>query len=219
MTMSDSPFVGWTAIAGGVVGVVGFVALLLLFIVGEPFGTLNDILSIPVALLVVPLLFALYRLHAASYPVVAVVALLAGLFGYASAAIGSGLLVLGRIDFNTSLLFGIGGFGLIGLWALLTSGMGLRGDTLPGAAAWAGLALSVAPTLALLAVLRAESVANALSAMGGQTAAGVQVSPPAMAFIVLGGLSYAAMPLWTIWLGRLFLEGRMGLPAAVALGQ
>ena len=67
------------------------------------------------------------------------------------------MLVLGRIDFNTSLLFGIGGFGLIGLWALLTSGMGLRGYTLPGAAAWAGLVLSVAPTLALLAVLRADN--------------------------------------------------------------
>ena len=116
MTVSDSPFVGWTAIAGGVVGVVGFIALVLLFVVGEPFGTLNDVLSIPVALLAAPLLFALYQLHAASYPAVAVVALLAGLAGYAAAAIGSGLLVLGRIDFNTSLLFGIGGFGLIGLW-------------------------------------------------------------------------------------------------------
>ena len=145
-------------------------------------------------------------------------ALLAGLAGYAAAAIGSGLLVLGRIDFNTSLLFGIGGFGLIGLWALLTSGMGLRGDTLPRAAAWAGLALSVTPTLALLTVLRAESVANALNAMGGQTG-GTPPGALAMVFVVLGGLSYAAMPLWTIWLGRLFLEGRMGLPAAVALGQ
>jgi len=218
MTVSDSPFVGWTAIAGGVVGVVGFIALLLLFVVGEPFGTLNDILSIPVALLVAPLLLALYRLHAASYPAVAVVALLAGLAGYAAAAIGSGLLVLGRIDFNTSLLFGIGGFGLIGLWALLTSGMGLRGDTLPGAAAWAGLALSVAPTLALLAVLRAESVANALNAMGGQTG-GTPPGALAMVFFILGGLSYAAMPLWIVWLGRLFLAGRVGLPAAVALGQ
>lgn len=218
MTMSDSPFVGWTAIAGGVVGVIGFIALVLLFVVGEPFGTLNDILSIPVALLVAPLLLALYRLHAASYPAVAVVALLAGLAGYAAAAIGSGLLVLGRIDFNTSLLFGIGGFGLIGLWALLTSGMGLRGDTLPRAAAWAGLALSVTPTLALLTVLRAESVANALNAMGGQTG-GTPPGALAMVFVVLGGLSYAAMPLWIIWLGRLFLAARVGLPAAVALGQ
>lgn len=218
MTVSDSPFVGWTAIAGGVIGVVGFIALLLLFVVGEPFGTLNDILSIPVALLVTPLLLALYRLHAASYPVVVVVALLAGLTGYAAAAIGSGLLVLERIDFNTSLLFGIGGFGLIGLWALLTSGMGLRGGTLPRAAAWAGLALSVTPTLALLAVLRAESVANALNALGGQTG-GTPPGALAMVFIVLGGLSYAAMPLWTIWLGRLFLAGQVGLPAAVALGQ
>ncbi len=219
MSVSDSPFVGWTAIAGGVVGIVGFVALLLLFVVGEPFGTLNDILSIPVALLIAPLLLALYRLHAPGYPVIAGVALLAGLAGYAATAIGSGLLVLGRIDFNTSLLFGIGGFGLIGLWALLTSGMGLRGDTLPRAVAWAGVALSVTPTLALLAVLRADSVANALNAMGGQTTAGIQVSPLAMVFIVLGGLSYAAMPLWIVWLGRLFLAARVGLPAAAALGQ
>jgi len=69
----------------------------------------------------------------------------------------------------------------------------------------------VTPTLALLAVLRAESVANALNALGGQPG-GTPPSALAMVFIVLGGFSYAAM-------GRLFLAGQVGLPAAMALGQ
>ena len=47
MTTSNPQLVGWTALVGGVVGVVSFVSLMLLFVVGEPFGTLNDILSIP----------------------------------------------------------------------------------------------------------------------------------------------------------------------------
>ncbi len=65
MDVSNQNFIGWTTIAGGVIGVVGFISLALLFVVGEPFGTLNDILSIPVAFLMMPLILALYQLHAA----------------------------------------------------------------------------------------------------------------------------------------------------------
>ena len=68
MNTASSQFVGWTALIGGVVSVISFVALILLFVVGEPFGTLNDLLTIPTALLMAPLIVALYRINATDRP-------------------------------------------------------------------------------------------------------------------------------------------------------
>ena len=150
MNTASSQFVGWTALIGGAMSVVSFVALILLFVVGEPFGTLNDLLTIPTALLMAPLILALYRVNTADRPALSLLALVAGLAGFVAAAVGGGLLVLGRISFEQSLLPGIGGFGLIGLWALLNSALGLANDRLPSGLAWLGLALGLMPTLTLV---------------------------------------------------------------------
>jgi hypothetical protein len=214
MNMSNPQFIGWTAIIGGIVGIIGFISLTLLFVVGEPFGTLNDLLSIPTALLLMLLVFALYRLNAADYPLPSLVAALAGVAGFLAAATGSGLLITGRIEFQQSLVIGIGGFGLIGLWVLMNSVMGLINHQLPGGTAWMGTLLALTPVVGLIAVFRAGSVANALAAMGGQSAGAVQISPLAYAFVVLGLMSYAAMPIWYVWIGRLFLSGKVGLSVA-----
>lgn len=217
MNMSTAHFAGWTAVIGGIVGIIGFIALALLFVVGEPFGTLNDILSIPTALLMMPLIFALYRLNGGGSPAAGLIALLAGVTGFLAAAVGSGLLVLGRLDFVQSLIPGIGGFGLIGLWVLVNSVLGLTNGVLPRGLAWTGIALSVTPSLALLAVFRAESLARVLEAMGGQASPGVQISPLAYAFLILGAVSYAAMPVFYIVLGRLFLSNRLAFPIAASI--
>ena len=218
MSIPNSHFVGWTAIIGGVVGVIGFVSLILLFVVGEPFGTLNDILSIPTAFLLLPLVVALYRLNAAEQSWLSLFALIAGLTGFISTAVGSVLLVSGRIDFDQSLIYGIGGFGLIGLWALLNSVMGLSDHALPKALAWMGILLGVTPTLALLAVFRANSVANALNGMAGQTAAGGQTNPMVYVLFMLGFISYAGLPIWFILIGRLFLSDRAFISVTSAAG-
>ena len=218
MSIPNSHFVGWTAIIGGVVGVIGFVSLILLFVVGEPFGTLNDILSIPTAFLLLPLVVALYRLNAAEQSWLSLFALIAGLTGFISTAVGSVLLVSGRIDFDQSLIYGIGGFGLIGLWALFNSVMGLSEHALPKALAWMGILLGVTPTLALLAVFRANSVANALNGMAGQTAAGGQTNPMVYVPFMLGFISYAGLPIWFILIGRLFLSDRALISVTSAAG-
>lgn len=216
MSVSNSHFVGWTAIIGGVVGVIGFVALMLLFVVGEPFGTINDILSIPTAFLLMPLVFALYRLNAADHSWLSLLALIAGISGFFAAATGSTLLVLSRIDFQQSLVYGIGGFGLIGLWALMNSVMGLSGHMLPKGLAWMGILLGVTPTLALLAVFRVDSIGSMLSATAGQTAA-VQYSPLATLFFIAGGISYALLPVWFILMGRFFLADRALISVATSI--
>lgn len=216
MNVSDSTFIGWTAIIGGVVGIISFVSLLLLFVVGEPFGTLNDILSIPIAFLLVPLVLALYRLNAAEQSALSTFALLSGLAGFFATAIGSGLLVLNRISFEQSLLPGIGGFGLIGVCLLFNSALGLSGRTFPRGVALMGLLIAITPTLALVAVLRANNVATVLMNLGGQSAGAASVSPLVYGFVILGMLSYAALPVWFILIGRTFLSGRIPLAVAAA---
>jgi len=216
MNASNPDLVGWTALVGGIVGVIGFIALALLFVVGEPFGTINDILSIPVAFLMMPLVVALYRLQAADHAALSLIALVAGVAGFFAVAIGSALLVLNRISFEQSLLPGIGGFGLIGLWVLISCVLALRNQTLPKGTAWAGLLLAVAPSLILLATLRVSSVVTVLNSFADPSSLNGQASPLVYVFVILGMISYAGLPFWFIQMGRLALLGRMAV-AAVAV--
>ena len=215
MNMTNLQHIGWSAIAGGVLGIIGFISLAVFFVVGEPFGTLNDLLAIPVAFLVVPLVFALYRLNATSHPAVSLIAAIAGMVGFIATAAGSVLLVSGRITFAQSLYTGIGGFGLIGLWVLLNSIVGLRANHLPTGLAWMGILLGITPSLALIFVPRVEVIARSLESMAGQSA-GFQMSPFLIAAFVLGGLSYAGLPVWFILMGRLFAVNQVGAAIKVA---
>ncbi len=216
MNTSTPELIGWTALVGGVIGVIGFISLALLFVVGEPFGTINDILSIPVAFLMLPLVLALYRLNAADHPTLSLIALVAGVAGFFAVAIGSALLVLNRISFEQSLLPGIGGFGLIGLWVLINCALALRGQTLPKGTALAGLLLAVTPSLIILATLRVSSVVTVLNSFAEPSSFTGQASPLFYAVVVLGMVSYAGLPFWFIQMGRLALMGR-GAAAAVAV--
>ena len=215
MNSSNMPLVGWTAIAGGIISLIGFVSLVIFFVVGEPFGTLNDLLAIPVAFLMLPLVFALYRLNATSHSTVSLIAAIAGTVGFIATAAGSVLLVSGRINFAQSLYTGIGGFGLIGLWVLLNSTVGLKTNHLPTDLAWMGILLGITPSLALLFVPRVEVIARSLESMAGQSA-GFQMSPFLIAAFVLGGLSYAVMPAWFILTGRFFVVNQVGTAIKVA---
>jgi hypothetical protein len=209
MNPSHQNLVGWSAIAGGGIAVVGFISLLLMFTVGEPFGTINDALSIPSGLLLLPLVVGLYRLMAADQPLPSLLALLLGITGFLTTMIGSILLLTNRIDFQLSLLPGLGGFGLVGLWVLISAITSLRSGVLPRAIAWAGILLAITPSLALLAVFRLESIANGLTNMAGQSS-GFQMSLPVMVIFLLGFISYAGLPVWFILVGRLFLTNRVG---------
>ena len=215
MAASNPQSVGWSAIIGGVIGVIGFICLILLFVVGEPFGSINDFLSIPTGLLLLPLVMGLYRLHAPHHPLLSALAALAGAAGFLSTMVGSTLLLAGRIDFQQSLIPGLGGFGLIGLWVLINGALGLADGALPRSAALAGVLLGLSPTIILILLLRIDAVANVLNAMANPTAAGFQMNPVVMALIALGMISYAGLPIWFIAVGRLFATGRAG----AAVGQ
>lgn len=208
--------IGWSAVIGGIIGVIGFVSLILLFVVGEPFGSINDFLAIPTGLLMLPLVLGLYRLHAPHYPLLAAPAALVGATGFLSTMIGSTLLLMGRIDFQQSLIPGMGGFGLIGLWVLINAGLGLAAGTLPRPIVLAGVLLGVSPTIILTLLPRIEVVVNVLTDMATPTAAGFQMPPVLMALTVLGMISYGGLPVWFILMGRVILSGRWS-PAVTAV--
>ena len=139
----------------------------------------------------------------------------AGAAGFLSTMVGSTLLLAGRIDFQQSLIPGLGGFGLIGLWVLINGALGLADGALPRSAALAGVLLGLSPTIILILLLRIDAVANVLNAMANPTAAGFQMNPVVMALTALGMISYAGLPIWFIAVGRLFATGRAG----AAVGQ
>lgn len=210
---TNSQFVGWTAISGGIIGVIGFISLILLFIVGEPFGSINDFLAIPTGLLLLPLVVGLYRLHAPHYPLIGALAALAGMAGFISTMVGSVLLLTGRIDFQQSLVPGLGGFGLIGLWALINGALALVDGALPRSVALSGVLLGLTPTLILTLLLRIDTVVNVLTATTTPSAAGFQMTPVVLALVALGAISYAGLPFWFIAVGRLFASGALGVSA------
>lgn len=216
MTISQTQFIGWSAILGGSIAVVGFISLLLLFVVGEPFGTINDFLAIPSGLLLLPLVYGLYRLNASDYPLTSLIALIAGAAGFLATMIGSILLLANRIDFQTSLLPGLGGFGLVGLCVLINSVLALQDGALPKGLAWAGVLLAITPTLALAAVPWMNRIADGLEAMAGQTT-GFQISPLLIIVFILGFISYGGLPIWFIVIGRLFAQARLLLLGTAAV--
>jgi hypothetical protein len=219
MNMTNPSFVGWTAIIGGAIGVIGFVSLMLFFIVGGPFGTLNDLSAVPVALLLIPLVLSLYRLHVADHPALSLLAALAGAAGFGLTAVGSALLVAGRIDFEQSLLPGVGGLGLIGLWMWLNCAMGLADHSLPRLLGWTGLLIGVPLSLLLPAVFQTGNIADLMAASAGQTASAGSISPLANLLLTAGFICYAGLPLWFIGAGRAVLAGVLGSPGARLLAQ
>lgn len=63
MTSTDVlRYAGWSAYLSTAATIIGFVTLIVFFSVGEPFGTINDISSVILALSLLPLAVALYLL-------------------------------------------------------------------------------------------------------------------------------------------------------------
>ena len=72
-------FAGWSAYLSAAATIIGFVTLILFFSVGQPFGTINDVSSIIIALAILPVLFALHKFHYTFAPVVSLGALILGI--------------------------------------------------------------------------------------------------------------------------------------------
>jgi hypothetical protein len=187
--MFTRAFVGWSAYVSAAANILGFVTLIAFFAVGEPFGVINDLTTVILALSMVPLAFVLHRLHQRTAPRLSVGAFVFGIFAMVSAAVLQALLVLGRVRFELTLVAVPVAFGVIGLWLVLNSYLGRNSGTLPSGLIWIGIIAGSALVLVLVGVLLGGPQ-HPLAAVGGLTAV-------------------ICYPVWAIWFGRLLISGRV----------
>ena len=179
-------FAGWSAYFSAVATIIGFLSLLAFFIVGQPFGTINDVSSVVLALSIVPVLFALYELTRPVGLLVPLAALSIGIIALLIAALLQSLLVAGLIAFGqtgNAVTVAFGAFGLVLMvFSYLTSRHGLlsRGLARWGMLAGAGYVLVITGF-----ILGGEE--HPLTAVGGLTAV-------------------ICYPIWAIGFARLLLS-------------
>lgn len=176
---------GWCAYVSAGALVIGMVTLVTFFIVGDPFGIMNDIASVVIALSSIPVLLALHQLHRPVNPLLSWMALVLGVFSLLVAALTQSMLVLKIIPYEQTAPATIG-FGLFGV-ALMVYGM-------------------VAYTSQIFP--RKLSVWGTLAGLGyALVTVGFLLGQQDHLFSYIGGLmTVIAFPTWAIMLGRTFLK-------------
>jgi hypothetical protein len=181
------------AIAG--VGAVSFGCLGLLYTVGEPFGTLNDVTGGAIGVLAGVLAWRIRRRVAWSAGVGSA-ATASAVVGAGVVAIGSALVVSNATGWFLAGLVSTVGWAFVGLW-LIALGLTLRG--------LAGPTSSIPPRFADLAVAAGVLAAFGFVAAPG-VAAGLDDPAQAPAWIwaaFVGWLGTALFLVWAGWLTRL----------------
>jgi hypothetical protein len=185
--------VGWVAIVAGIVGLSGLVFIILLFTIGQPFGTLNDlcigvaaILSAVLAWLFVPAYDQQPFLLRQAGPVVASL-------GALIVAAGSILVISGARGWFLAGLYMAAGNGLIGLWLLSFSYAALRDNLYPHGLVIFGLVTGLILALGLF------GIPGILKGVDSTESAHRVINYLGQA----GSLGYLVLyPVWCILLGR-----------------
>lgn len=186
-----SVLAGWSAIAAAILTVTGLLTLLAFFGTGLALlGALNDLNTIAMAAVTVPVALALYSVAARTSGSVATIALAADVIGAVLAAGFSALLVVRVMTFDDTLLLITLGNGLIGVWLLITAALLLAASAVPSALGWLGIAGGAGLALASMGfpVLGRE---HAVIAVAGLVA-------------LIGLVGFYA------WAGVLLLQSRLG---------
>jgi hypothetical protein len=132
---------GWSAIAAAILTVTGLITLLAFFGTGSALlGALNDLNTIAMALVTVPMALALYPVASRTSGSLATIALAADLIGVVLAGGFSALLVGGVMSFDATLAPITVGNGLIGVWLLMTAALVVAASAVPSALGWLGIA-------------------------------------------------------------------------------
>jgi hypothetical protein len=178
-------FSGWSSYVSAGSTIIGFVMLIAFFIVGEPYGTINDISSVVIALSAIPVLFALYQLHRSAAPIASLAALIIGVLAALSAAGFQTIFIVTRKTYGDTVTMS---YGFFGVSLIMLSYLALGDKMLPRRLAWFGIIAGMGYALVITGFI-----------LGG----------PNHPLTYIGGLaSIIGYPTWAIWLGRLFLSGK-----------
>jgi len=197
------PISGWSALLNGVLAIIGVVFLVLFFVIGQPFGTMNDLTSLPWVLSFLPVLWFFYRLGANEHKFISLIALGVGVFGLLGVFALQLLLVLKVITIWQQTYYITSAFGAIGLWMVIASGMGRAESFVSPALAGFGIALGAGWILATLCVwIGGFPPADGASSMSDMSQFNI-ITIIGISLIFLG---YFVQPIWAIWLGRYILS-------------
>lgn len=179
--------VAWLAGALSIVIVAAVLSLALLFVAGEPFGTINDVANALIGVLAAVLAIAALRAFGGSglWTAVAVV-------GAAVAIIGSWLVVSGTTGFMLAGFVSAVGFSLIGAWLIAACRATPLGLALPGGTDALGVVTGVAMTAGIIGLggvlMRIDSY---------------EATPPWLWIYAVGWIgTYILLPAWAFMVAR-----------------
>jgi hypothetical protein len=184
-TSSLTRIVGWSAYISAVATILTLLTGILFFTIGQPFGSIEDFVSVLQVVFMIPIAIGLYRLSLSAPNSVSLFAAVVGIVGMLIAAVGQGLLVLNLIDYPTSMKFFPGAV-TIGIWLLVVCYLARANGYFPHGLVWAGFVAGAGYLVTVAGFL-----------WGGQE------SP----VFYLGSLALGIVyPVWAIWLGWLLLS-------------
>lgn len=187
---------GWLAIITGVAGVLALAFLILLFTVGQPFGTLNDICIAVTAILSGILAWILFPQAHAQLFFWSRVALIVAWGGALVVTIGSVLVLSGTTGWYLAGLYMAAGNALIGVWLLGLNYSALHSNAWSRELAIYGIVTSAVMLLGLAALPGIFARIDAWEAAPWYVNYIGQVS--ALGYLVL-------YPVWCILVGRILL--------------
>ena len=215
-SISVAPYVAWCTVLSGVIGLVGFIFLLLFYTLEVPamveqgqltdrpqtFGTLNDASYIFVALLLLPGALALYRATRTEAPALSLLGVVLGVVSLLAMAVTQALFVPRLIQTEQASPFLTISVGVVGVWLLLVCIAGRSTGTLPAGLVWLGIASGVGMVLLPVTYFLA----------GAPQASDLQAEMPGVPAMIgfgLGVLSHAlGWPVWATWLGLNMMRAR-----------
>jgi hypothetical protein len=186
---SLSRYAGGSAIVSAIATIFGLVTLLIFFAQGEPWGTLNDITSVILALSLLPVLLMLHRLYRRDTPNISLAALMIGVIAILVAAVFQSLLIIKAITFAQTAILVPSAFGLFGVSLMVFGFLGRTNALLPR-------------RLILLSIIAGAGYVLVI--------AGILVGGQEHPLTAIGGLiAVIGYPIWAIWFGRLVLSGKV----------
>jgi hypothetical protein len=147
-------YAGWAACLSAAASMGTLVTAILFFSRGQPWGTINDLVSALQLLFSLPLVPAIHSILAPYGQLASLLVACIGATGMLAAAALQTLLVLGRIDFRQQIRAVVVAGLAVGLWHLVSAAISLANGALPSAVVW----LSVVAGLGYLATALGSSL-------------------------------------------------------------
>jgi hypothetical protein len=182
-------YAAWSTFLSAIMTILGLVTLMIFFTLGEPWGTLNDITSVILALSIIPVLLILHRLHRHDAPNISLVTLVIGVIAMIVAAVFQTLLIIKVIAFAQTAVVVPVAFGVFGASLMIYGYLARANESLPSILALLSIIAGAGYVLVILGFI-----------IGGQE----------HPLTVIGGLTaLICYPIWAIWFGRIILSGAL----------